>query len=217
MADSVPWESKTIVLFWRGSTTGGRYEEGSQWRLFHRTRLLEWEKGFARRFPESVCDAGKMNDCEGKETHGKVLVDIGINMPANAEDDFVKKYIHKMYWYKSYLSFQDTLKMKYLLVVDGNTWPGRLQWYLGTNSVVLYNGIFVDYFMAKLVPWTHYVPVERDFSDLEEKILWLQQNDDKAKQISLNAQKLVKPLNRVSAMECYTGLLMLEYSNIYIK
>ncbi|KAI9338511.1 glycosyl transferase family 90-domain-containing protein [Obelidium mucronatum] len=213
--DLVPWESKQSVLFWRGSTTGGTYDDNSQWKSFHRTRLLDWEKEFSSRYPTRVCDGGIIGDCEQKREQGQMLVDVGIHTPANAEEDFIKKHIHKVYWYKTYASFERTMNFKYLLVVDGNTWPGRLQWYLGTNSVVLYNGIFVDYFMARLIPWVHYVPVALDFSDLEEKMDWLQGNDDAAHQISLNAQKLVKSINRVSAMECYVGLLLLEYSNLY--
>ncbi|KAI8612286.1 hypothetical protein BC830DRAFT_1067809, partial [Chytriomyces sp. MP71] len=74
---------------------------------------------------------------------------------------------------KTAVSFETTLAFKYLLVIDGNTWPGRLQYYLETNSVILYAGIFIDYYMWKLEPWVHYVPVAIDFSDLDERIQWL--------------------------------------------
>ncbi|KAI8611735.1 hypothetical protein BC830DRAFT_1139896 [Chytriomyces sp. MP71] len=69
--------------------------------------------------------------------------------------------------------------------------------------------------MWKLEPWVHYVPVEVDLSDLDERIQWLRKNDKAARQISLNAQKFIKGVNTISAMQCYSGLVFLEYSRLY--
>ncbi|KAJ3063548.1 HemK methyltransferase member 2 [Podochytrium sp. JEL0797] len=217
-ADPVAWESKHPVLFWRGSTTGGRYTDETPWKQFHRTRLLDWEAEFAGRLPDRVCDVGKRGSCSAMITGrgDRVVVDVGIHAASNMDLGFIEKHrVHKMYPYKSYVSHLKTMKNKYLLVVDGNSWPGRLQWYLGSNSVVLYNGIFVDYMMGGLEAWRHYVPVAMDFSDLQERLEWLESHDAEARQISQNAQEYVKRFNSVKSMECYSGLLFLEYSRLY--
>ena len=57
-----------------------------------------------------------------------------------------------------------------------------------SNSLVFTNNLrwqslFLEW---ELKPWVHYVPVSPDFSDLEEKVYWAINNDDKAKQIADN-------------------------------
>ncbi|KAI8616845.1 lipopolysaccharide-modifying protein, partial [Chytriomyces sp. MP71] len=124
------------------------------------------------------------------------------------------KYLMERYGLKKEASFQDTLRYKYLIVVDGYGWPNRLQNYLQGNSIILYNGIFTDYYNWMLKPWVHYVPVRPDFSDLEDLLNWLQANDDKAKTISENARKLVKYVGSLSHQQCYTSLFLLEYARL---
>lgn len=83
---------------------------------------------------------------------------------------------------------------KYILIVDGNLIASNHQWVFGSGSVPIMithpgnNWWFKKY----LVPMKHYVPVSYDLSDLEEKIEWLVQNDDKAREISLNALEFSK-------------------------
>ena len=38
-----------------------------------------------------------------------------------------------------------------------------------------------------LEPWVHYIPVEEDFSDLEDILAWARANDEKCKMISRRA------------------------------
>jgi len=45
-----------------------------------------------------------------------------------------------------------------------------------------------------MIPWVHYVPIKKDLSDLISTIEWLQQNDEKAKEIALNGKSLYKSL-----------------------
>ncbi|TPX60469.1 hypothetical protein CcCBS67573_g08993 [Chytriomyces confervae] len=127
-------------------------------------------------------------------------------------------FVHSFESAKEVLEKDFGMKKSYdLLVVDGHTWPGRLQRFLQTNSVILYIGVFIDWWNARLKPWEHYVPVQVDFSDLEEKLEWLLWNDDKARQISINAQLVAKKMSRYDKAMCCTGLLMTEYADLYFK
>jgi hypothetical protein len=54
ITDNVPWNEKKKVLFWRGSTTGGSNRLGKPWEKYHRVRLLDWEKKWSERHPQSV-------------------------------------------------------------------------------------------------------------------------------------------------------------------
>ena len=94
---------------------------------------------------------------------------------------------------KCELSMKQQLKYKYLIVVEGNDKASCLQWMLYSNSVVLMPKITcVSWFMEQeLKPFVHYVPLENDFSDLEEKLEWCKQNDDTCHRISKHARRFV--------------------------
>ncbi|EEH51341.1 uncharacterized protein MICPUCDRAFT_54474 [Micromonas pusilla CCMP1545] len=49
-----------------------------------------------------------------------------------------------------------------------------------------------DSYHDYLTPWTHYVPVRNDLSDLREKVEWCEANDAKAREISANGAKFVE-------------------------
>lgn len=40
-----------------------------------------------------------------------------------------------------------------------------------------------EWFYKDLIPYKHYVPIKKDFSNLLEQIEWLKANDDKAFEI----------------------------------
>ena len=86
------------------------------------------------------------------------------------------------------------LFFKYLLIVDGACIASNHQWVFGSGSVpVMVTHPGNNWWFKKyLVPMKHYVPVSYNLSDLEEKIEWLVQNDDKAKEIVNNALEFSK-------------------------
>ncbi|KAI8828344.1 glycosyl transferase family 90-domain-containing protein [Chytriomyces cf. hyalinus JEL632] len=210
--DVVLWEDKKRVVFWRGSTTGGRYIVGAPWRMYHRTRLLQWGLDYGEKHVNSTFDAS-VSDAPNSE---ELAVDVGFHA-FTQQDAVTEVQLLKEYGMKGLVSLEASLQFKYLIVVDGYAWPSRLQQYLASNSVVLYNGIFLDFFNARLKPWVHYVPFRLDYSDLEERLVWLMENDEAARRISENARKLMEGVNRMEFLECYTGLLFLEYSHLYDK
>ncbi|KAI9352705.1 glycosyl transferase family 90-domain-containing protein [Obelidium mucronatum] len=223
--DTIPWSKKRDVLFWRGASSGGRYDYNHPWDKYHRTRLLEWERSFASKYPKNVFDAGKVNVTDyprgniknrtkPEKTLSWLSVDIGLNKVVQA-DEVTAKELERKYTLKAFVPFNQTVEFKYLLVVDGNTWPARLSQYLETNSIVLLSTAVTDWFMWMLVPFVHYVPVAVDLSDLEDRLRWLRENDDKAQIISANARQLAKKINRMGQLQCYSGLLMMEYSRLY--
>ena len=52
-------------------------------------------------------------------------------------------------------------------------------------------------------PWVHYIPLEEDLSDVQEKIQWARDNDDKVKEIVKNGQELVAKWINPELMYCY--------------
>ncbi|KAI8608642.1 glycosyl transferase family 90-domain-containing protein [Chytriomyces sp. MP71] len=212
--DKVSWSQKKTVLFWRGSTTDGHHGvRWPKWRNAHRMRAGKWANSFQERFPERVFDAGVSDP---SSVAGPLMVDVGFYAYIQCDNAGCQE-MKEQYPLKEKVSFEKTLEFKYLLVLDGNSWPNRLQRYLDSNSVILYNGIFSDWFNGQLRPWIHYVPVRLDLADLDDVLHWLQEHDEEARKITVNAKALMAQINRMEQLRCYTGLIFLEYSSLYVE
>jgi hypothetical protein len=108
-----------------------------------------------------------------------------------------------MSWYKSdkielnysrYISTPDLAKTYSILIdIEGNGYSARLKHLLWSHRpVLLVDRPHKEYFFEFLKEWEHYIPVERDLSDLIEKTKWCINNYDKAKQIAENAYDFSK-------------------------
>ena len=104
-----------------------------------------------------------------------------------------EKIIKKLNFTTDFASIEDQIKYKYILDIDGysSTWDATV-WKLYSGSVLLKTkSVWKQWYYDSFHEWVHYVPVENDFSDLDEKIQWCIDNDDKCKEITMNAKKLV--------------------------
>lgn len=95
---------------------------------------------------------------------------------------------------RNFMSLKHQLKYKYLLSLEGNDVASGLKWKLYSNSVVfMRKPRIVSWAMEdKLEPYEHYIPLLDDFSDFKEKIEWANNNQDKCKEISINATKFIE-------------------------
>jgi hypothetical protein len=89
-----------------------------------------------------------------------------------------------------FMSIEEQCQYKYIVHIDGHVSAFRLSLELKMGSVIL----LVDsgwkmWYYDLLQPYVHYVPVKNDLSDIYDKIEWCKNNDDKCKEIVLNAQK----------------------------
>ena len=110
---------------------------------------------------------------------------------------FVKLYkagkINNFNYDETFTNVAEQIKYRYILDIDGysSTWDATV-WKLFSGSVLLkVRGTWIQWYYDELIEWVHYVPVNNDFSDLNEKIEWCINNDDKCKKISENAKKFV--------------------------
>jgi hypothetical protein len=80
-----------------------------------------------------------------------------------------------------------------LLDIEGNGYSGRLKHLLWSHRpVILVDRPHNEYFFEYLKEWEHYIPVNRDLTDLVEKIKWILENYDKALIIAENAYNFSK-------------------------
>lgn len=98
------------------------------------------------------------------------------------------------YWKKEKMSIHEQLEYKFLISIEGNDVASNLKWAMSSNSLVfMKKPIYETWFMeGQLKANYHYVLLEDDFSDLEEKMNYYMKNIDEAKFIIKNANGYVK-------------------------
>ncbi|KAL4234778.1 Protein O-glucosyltransferase 2 [Mactra antiquata] len=114
------------------------------------------------------------------------------------------------------IPFYDFFKYKYQINIDGTVAAYRFPYLLAGDGVVLkQDSNYYEHFYKELKPYVHYIPFKSDLSDLLEKIQWVKDNDEKAREISKNGQNYV--LDRLTPKDilCYHVKLFQEYSKRY--
>jgi hypothetical protein len=92
-----------------------------------------------------------------------------------------------------FMTIKDQIKYKYILDIDGyaSTWSATV-WKLYSGSVLLkQKSVWSQGYYDELIEWVHYIPIANDFSDLNEKIQWCIDNDNKCQEITKNSRKFV--------------------------
>jgi hypothetical protein len=84
------------------------------------------------------------------------------------------------------LSTERLLHYKAIIMLEGNDVASGLKWVLLSNSVVMMQPpSYTSWAMEELLePWVHYIPLNEELSDVEEKMQWVLDHDDQAQQIS---------------------------------
>ena len=118
------------------------------------------------------------------QDHPNKDIDIKFNVLCQRYNNNNKEYILG----KS-MSLKEQLQSKFLISVEGNDVASGLKWQLLSNSVVFMQKPTISSWCMEheLVEWVHYIPLNKDFSDLEEKYEWAIKNEDKCIEIAKNA------------------------------
>jgi hypothetical protein len=175
-------------MYWRGSTTGG-HAISNNFERFHRERVNALAQAssdvFDVAFTAAIqCDPG---ECE---------------------------VLRSTYRFESRAPMERNFEHKYLLDVDGNTFSGRFFSFLYSGSLVFKATIFKEHFERWLKPYEHYIPIEMDFSDLEDKVKWAMRHDAEAKRMAENAKAFALEHLHDDQADCYLFLLLLELARL---
>jgi hypothetical protein len=191
-AQDTPWEQKKNAIVWRGACTG----TGSKNRGASQTgSRLTFVQKFALRNDESdsKINIGMIGSCSP----------FGIRL----ENKYFKKE----------MNVEEMLSYKYLLSLEGNDVATGLKWKLASSSVVFMPDPTAESFAMEglLQPFVHYIPVQRDGSDLEKMIQWAEENDSKAKWISDQATEFMNNLWFSEKARMDNMLIKNELANLY--
>lgn len=103
------------------------------------------------------------------------------------------------------MHYTEFFKYKIFFIVDGNCIASNHMYGFATGCVPFLISNAVCWFSDLIIPYTHYIPINYDLSNLIEQIEWVKNNDAEAKQIAENAYKFAETY--------FSG----EYQKKYIK
>lgn len=98
----------------------------------------------------------------------------------------------------NWIDSKEMVNYKYILDIDGgaSTWDATA-WKLNSGSVILkQDSCWRQWFYDDFKPWVHYVPIKNDFSDIQEKFAWLQNNQEECRIMIGNCMKLFQHIYR---------------------
>jgi hypothetical protein len=105
-----------------------------------------------------------------------------------------------------WIESREMVEYKYILDMDGNacTWDATA-WKLNSGSVIFkVESGWRQWFYDSFHPWTHYVPIADDFSDLQEKYHWCETHQEECERMVSNAKDLFQSVYRFSNVVEYS-------------
>lgn len=199
------WSKKKPIAVFRGGSTGGGVTIDTNPRLkvsyLNSKRMIDPTDGLP------FLDAGitKWNIRPRKLYHYEHLCEM------NVED-----LTHKGIKLLPSLSPREQSMYKYIINIDGHVSAFRLSRELSTGScILLVESPYRIWYRKMLKPWVHYVPVKKDLSDLIDTIKWCKNNDEKCRQISLNALEFYRKYLSKTSIYDYLESLMNKIHMMY--
>lgn len=168
VASPIPWSVKRNCVFWRGGLTGGGVGSDNV-----RIRFMLMTHNHPL-FNVGVTSYNSRHKCS---PDGVIRVIKPTSLPFSASRS-------------NYVAPSEQRRFKYHVYMDGNVGANRLGTLLSYGSVVFIVESDAPHVEAleHLVPYTHYIPVARDLSDLVTQVEWARQHDDECAVIASNAR-----------------------------
>jgi hypothetical protein len=111
------------------------------------------------------------------------------------------------------LSIQDQLSFKYILSLEGVDVATNLKWIMSSNSLCFSQKLKFEtwYMEGRLQPGVHYVEIADDFSDVEQKIDYYENNPDEAEQIIATANAYTRQFFNPEIEDLLSYLVIKRY------
>jgi len=203
-------DGRVATAFFRGTATGGGTTIETNQRLMVTHLGHIWkddpEKGGEEPFVNAAIVGWNMRD---KKTAKGPMTFL---RPKNFGFDAGKHHFTPIY---------EQSKYKYLIYVDGHCAACRYGFMMRLGSVILKVAprqvADTMWYFPLLQPYVDHVPVKADLSDLEEKIRWCRQNDDKCREIGENAKKFFEKYVSRNALLDYVEMACKQISKRFVK
>lgn len=149
---SVPFEKRKPTVFWRGATNGPHIS-------CLNSECDPCERCGASPRIQLTRAARSISGADIEITHwDRFCESCGKNLPRDASDS---KYVTEPDWYKN----RGTVD----IAGKADSW-GAYKRYRSGSVVLRVEDDWMHWYDQRLTPWTHYIPVRRDLSDLAERV-----------------------------------------------
>ena len=194
-SDLNPWEKKLERAIWRGSDTDLHLLN----RQIEQLTIPEIHSYYQTRPRYRISQISKTSPD---------YVDAGFSHIGRAVLDPLVADLRKRY-----LPIESQLQYKYIMSLDGWGWPTNFIWSLASNSLSLkIDPGIVDWYYRPFKPYEHYLPIQKDLSDLVDAIKWAKEHDDQCRQIAINASQLFRKEMTSEHGLLYLQLVLSEYA-----
>jgi hypothetical protein len=118
-------------------------------------------------------------------------------------------------WVKPFMSINEQLKYKFILCLEGNDVASNLKWVMSSSSIaVMPKPTCETWFMeGTLIPDYHYIKINDDYSDLQEKLNYYISNLHEAEKIVNNAHAFVEQFKDAKMEKIVSLLVVKKYLN----
>jgi len=118
---------------------------------------------------------------------------------------------------KPFLSTEKLFSHKYHIWLDGNVASfSNSGWRFYTGGAVLkHDSPYIQWYYRDMLPWVHYVPIQKDLSDLLDILFYLKDHDDLAEQIGKNGLQFAREHIAREANLAYLQQLLWEYAALH--
>jgi len=139
-----------------------------------------------------------------KQFYDNILCNVG---QTNPENNFKNR------WQKEKMQLSQQLKYKFILAIEGNDVASNLKWIMSSNSIAfMVKPTYETWFMeGTLIPNYHYVLLEDDYSDLEEKIKYYSTHIEESLSIIKNANEYTKQFQDKKQEDIISLLVLKKY------
>jgi hypothetical protein len=178
----LPWSGRRDVLFWRGSATHGGFT-----RCGARIERLQ--------------EIPRVALC--LKLRGVAGTDAAIVAPWQyIPFETAVPWLQAQRIWRPAVSAEEQAQHRYLVDIDGvaNAW-GFFEKLLMGSCVLKVATPYEQWFYDAIFPWTHYVPVAADMSDLHRQIRWCRQNPAAAEGIAAAGQAYALSFSYEDAMD----------------
>ncbi|KAH0581650.1 hypothetical protein H2248_011347 [Termitomyces sp. 'cryptogamus'] len=232
LEDDPEWEDKKDErLRWRGSNIGMVNSEKTRWRDAHHSRLISLATDLNG--TANVLIPGRVEDEGWWRVGGGTMVKKSLLNPSMLDVAFVGdpmgcdiqfcRYMETQFEWRKKRELQDTDagKYKYILDIDAKGPSTEFKRLMSSNSLVFKATAYPEWWLGRSQPWVHYVPIQVDYSDLYDTLLFFRgglygedNHDHLAKRIAYQGKEWSKTFWREEDMTVYLFRLFLEYSRV---
>lgn len=169
----VPWSKKSKKIFWRGATTGGGSSPPGFVAHYQRHRFLRMSSDHSEgnrtvifadpsgtdNFVYAKLPIARLNDHIMDAAFTKA---VGCIQYPNGGCDALRK-VHR---FAEAVPLGEHWRHKYLIDMDGMGYSARFFAFLASDSAVIKNTIYKEYYSEWIQPWLHFIPLSQGYNEI---------------------------------------------------